>query len=136
MKKIFTLSLIILFLSGYFSGCIKEYPGYDENYWLSKERGVVVFSGYCGYYVVETAGGYSILRATGSYKPYEGDIVYGNFSNYGIRDFYNRPYRRIFRAEVVEYWLSYIEAQQAIYYYCPEGKNQFNKSSSDTAILH
>ena len=131
MKKIFTLSAIAIFIAVFFAGCIKENARFDENYWLSKEKGVVVYSDYCDYYVVETANGYAILRAPGSYKPYEGAIVYGNFSNSGIRDFYNRSSRRIFTSDVAEYWLSYYDAQQAIYYYCPNARNKFNKTPAD-----
>ena len=132
MKKIFTLSTIAFFITGFFAGCIKENARFDENYWLSKEKGVVVYSDYCDYYVVETANGYAILRAFGNYKPFEGAVVYGNFSYYGIRDFYNRSSLSIFTAEVKEYWLSYNEAQQAIYYYCPNARNKFNKTPTDT----
>ena len=132
MKKIFTLITIVIFMSVSFSGCIKDNNGYDENYWLSKESGVVVYSDYCEYFAVKTAYGYTILRAWGSYKPLEGSIVYGNFSNYGIMYLYNRSSRKIFNADVKEYWLSYTSAQQAIYYYCPYGKNQFNKTPADT----
>lgn len=133
MKKIMILSAFTFTMSVFFTGCVKGDLGYDENYWLSKEKGVVVYSDYCNYYVVETAYGYTILSAWDSYKPLEGAIVYGNFSNYGTRDFYNRSSNRIFTAEVKEYWLSYYEAQQAIYYYCPNGKNQFNRAPVDTA---
>ena len=132
MKNIFTFSLVAIFISVFYTGCIKENTGYDENYWLSQEQGKVVYSDYCDYFVVETAYGYNILRALSSYKPPEGTIVYGNFSNYGVRDFYNRLSRRIFTADVKEYSLSYNGAQQAVYYYCPYGRNQFNKASSDT----
>ena len=132
MKKIFTLSAITVFLTVLFSGCVKDNAGFNENYWLSKERGVVVYSDYCEYYVVETAYGYAVLRAPGSYKPYEDEIVYGNFSNNGTRDFYNRSSGRIFSSDVTEYSLSYNEAQQAIYYYCPNARNKFNKMPADT----
>ena len=136
MKKIFTFSAITILMTLLFTGCIKENIGYNENYWLTKEKGEVVYSDNCQYYVIQTAHGYAILKATGSYKPYERAVVYGNFSNYGLRDFYNRSTGRIFTAEVKEYWLSYYEAQQAIYYYCPSGRNQFNKAGSDFRRLN
>ena len=134
MKKIFTLTAIVIFISVFFSGCIKNTNGYDEKFWLSKESGVVVYSDYCEYFAVKTAYGYSILQAWGSYKPLGGSIVYGDFSNYGIRDFYNRSSRKIFTADVKEYGLSYTSAQQAVYYYCPYGKNKFNNSLADTTV--
>jgi hypothetical protein len=131
MKKIFTLSMVGI-VAIILTGCIKENIGFNENYWLSKERGVVVYSDYCRYYVVHTAYGYTILRAPGNYQPYEGATVYGNFSNYGYRDFYNRSSGFVFSAEVVEYWLTYTQAQMAIYYYCPYGKNQIKKPDTDS----
>lgn len=125
MKKIFTLSFSALLLGLFLSGCVKDYNGLDESYYLSQERGEVVYSDpYCSYYVVETAYGYTVLRSYGSYKPYQTDIVYGDFSNYGNRDFYNRSTGRVFSAQVEEYWLSYFEAQDAVYYYCPYAKQQ------------
>ena len=101
------------------SSCVKDRQYIDESYWLTKERGQVVHSDpYCQYYVVQTDYGYTVLRAYGSYKPSEGSIVYGNFSNYGLIDLYNRSNGEIITAEVKEYWLSYFEAQNAIDYYC------------------
>ena len=72
----------------------------------------------CQYFVVETVYGYTVLRSFSGYKPYEGSIVYGNFSNIGTRDYYNRSSGSLFTAEVKEYWLTYFEAQDAIDYYC------------------
>src|SRR5215510_11558309 len=119
MKKIFTFSAITILALVLFTGCVKDRSYIDESYWLSQERGVVVHSDpYCSYYVVETNYGYTIVRASGSYKPYENAVVYGNFSNYGYRDFYNGSSGIVFRGEVIEYWLTYYEAQQAISYYC------------------
>ena len=135
MKKIFTLSISGILIAVFLSGCIKENVGYNENYWLSKERGEVAFSSYCQYYVVYTNNGYAILRATGGYKPYEDAVVYGNFSNYGVRSFYDRYSGTVFSAEVVEYWLTYYEAQEAVYYYCPYGKGQIKKPASDSTEI-
>lgn len=119
MKRIFTLSLITIAIAAFFTGCVKNTEYVDESYWLSKERGDVVHSDpYCQYFVVETNYGYTVLRSFSGYKPYEGDIVYGNFSNIGTRDYYNRSNGSIFTSEVKEYWLSYFEAQEAIDYYC------------------
>ena len=118
MKKIFTLSAVTVGVLIFLSGCVKDRSYIDEAYWLNKERGEVVYSDpYCQYYIVETAYGYNVLHAFG-YKPYEGAIVYGNFSNFGTRDFYNRSSGIVFSADVQEYWLGYYEAQNAVDYYC------------------
>jgi hypothetical protein len=126
MKRIFTLSLVTIIAAIAFTGCVKRYGDINNNghdYWLTKERGEVVYSDpYCSYFVVETAYGYNVLRSLGGYKPYEGSEVYGNFSNYGAREFYNYSSGFTFSAEVEEYWLSYFDAQDAINYYCPYGK--------------
>lgn len=119
MKRIFTFSLIGIFSFLFLSSCVKEQVYIDEGYWLSKERAQVVHvDPYCSYYVIETNYGYTIMRTVNGYKPYEGSIVYGNFSNYGYRDFYNRSSGVIYRGEVIEYWLNYYDAQAAIEYYC------------------
>ncbi len=119
MKKIFTLSIITIGLVIFFTGCVKNREYVDESYWLTKERGEVVLSDpYCQYFVVETNSGYSILRSYNGYKPYEGSIVYGNFSNYGTRDYYDRSSGVVYTFEVIEYWLTYYDAQNAINYYC------------------
>jgi hypothetical protein len=122
MKKIITLSAITLITAFVFTSCVKGpvYVGIDENYWLSKERGEVVYSDpYCSYYVVETYFGYNIIQSYGGYKPFEGAMVYGNFSSRGTRDMYNRSTGYIFTGTVTDYWLSYSEAQDALDYYCP-----------------
>lgn len=137
MKRIFTLSAIAVTFTVFLSGCIKNYNdyGFDEGYWLSKERGEVVYSdAYCNYYVVETFNGYTIVRTYGGYKPYEGSMVYGNFSNMGTRDIYNRSSGIVFTGTITDYWLSYAEAQDALDYYCPlyggKGvKREFKKST-------
>lgn len=119
MKRIFTFSIVAIVLVTALSACVRDSQYIDESYWLTKERGEVVYSDpYCQYYVIETDYGYSVLRSFSNYKPYEGSIVYGNFSNYGSRDFYNRSNGQVFSAEVKEYWLSYSDAQDAINYYC------------------
>ena len=77
MKKIFTLSALVVTLSIFLTSCFREQlPPNNENYWLSKERGEVVYSdSYCSYFVVETYYGYTIVRAYGTYKPGEGSII-------------------------------------------------------------
>ena len=89
--------------------------GYDEDYWLSQERGEVVYSdSYCPYYVVESYNGYAVVRSTSGFTPIEGSTVYGDFSRRGYRDFYNRYDGTIIRGEVTDYWLTYGEAQYLI----------------------
>jgi hypothetical protein len=91
MKKIFTVSSFILLSALFLTGCYRRDAGYNEDYWLSKERGEVVYSdSYCNYYVVQTNNGYTVIRSYGSYKPFEGSIVYGDFSYRGTNDIYNR----------------------------------------------
>ena len=119
MKKIFTLSILTIGLFIFFTGCVKNREYIDESYWLSKERGEVVLSDpYCQYFVIETNYGYSILRSYDGYKPQEGSSVYGDFSVYGTRDYYNRSNGVIYTGEVKEYGLTYYDAQDAINYYC------------------
>jgi hypothetical protein len=122
MKKIFTISSLVVLFSLFLTGCYKNDVGYnnEENFWLSKERGEVVYSdSYCSYFVVQTNSGYTILDAYGGYKPFEGSIVYGDFSFGGTHDIYNRSSGVVFTATVTDYWLTYFEAQDAVDYYCP-----------------
>lgn len=133
MKRIILLSSLALFTTFVISSCVRNNVpvNIDENYWLSQERGEVVYSDpYCSYYVVETYYGYTIIRSWGSYRPFEGSILYGNFGNYGVRDFYNYSNRSIVSGEIVEYDLSYIDAQYAIEYYCPYAKAAKIKESA------
>ena len=120
MKKIFTFSLLAVILSAFLAGCVKQRTDIDESYWLSKERGTVVYSDpYCEYFIVESINGYSVLHAwNGGYKPYEGAVLYGDFSYYGVKEIYNRSQGIIISAEVMEYWLTYYDAQLAAEYYC------------------
>lgn len=119
MKKIFTLSAIAVVITVAFTACVKERISFDESYWLSQENGTVVYSSNsCSYFVVQTNYGYDIIRTQSGYKPYENDIMYGNFGNYGTRDFYDRTDGVVFTAEVIEYDLSYADAQAALNYYC------------------
>jgi hypothetical protein len=134
MKKIFTISSLVLLAAVLFAGCYKRDAGYnDEDYWLSKERGEVVYSdSYCNYYVVQTGHGYTILRSYGGYKPFEGSIVYGDFSYRGTFDVYNYSSDVVFTGTVTDYWLTYFEAQDAIDYYCPLGLKADGKVQSDS----
>lgn len=117
MKKIFTLSSILVLTIGFLAGCSKRGYSYNDDldYWLSKENGVVVYSdNYCPYYVVETYYGYTIIRSSVGYRLYEGDEIFGNLSSPGYKDLYNYTTNSIIRGDVIDYWLSYAEAQYTI----------------------
>ena len=137
MKKIFTLSAFVMFTTLFLTSCVKNtLPDNNESRWLSKEKGEVVYSdAYCNYYIVETYYGYNVVRVYGSYKPYEGSIVYGNFSSTGTRDLYNYSTGFVFTGTITDYWLDYYEAQDAIDFYCPlygkgeTGKREIKKST-------
>ncbi|HMK26640.1 MAG TPA: hypothetical protein VK483_11490 [Chitinophagaceae bacterium] len=126
MKKFITLSVFAFIATIFLASCVKDSHyggGINEGYWLSKERGEVVYSdSYCNYFVVETINGYSVVRSYGGYKPFEQSIVYGDLSYAGTREFYNRSTGVVFTATVTDYWLTYSEAQDALDYYCPLGK--------------
>jgi len=123
MKRIFTLSVVAIAAMLILGACSKDrYYVNDENYWLSQERGEIIYSdAYCNYYVVESNYGYTVIRSYGGYKPFEGDIVYGNFSFTGTRDIYNRSTGDVFTGTITDYRLSYNGALNAIDYYCPLG---------------
>lgn len=126
MKKIFTISSFLLLAVAILAGCSKRDSSYydnDEDYWLSRERGIVVYSDtYCPYYVVETSYGYTIIEAgSGHSLPYEGDVMYGNLSRLGYAEFYNRSAGTIIRGNIVDYWLTYSEAQYMIDDLCYTG---------------
>ena len=117
MKKIFTISAILIVAVAVLAGCSKRVYDYgsDEDYWLTKERGEVVYSdSYCPYYVVETYNGYTIVRSSSGFTPYEGSVVYGDFSRRGYRDMYNRSDGTIIHGEVTDYWLTYGDAQYLV----------------------
>ncbi|MET0464978.1 MAG: hypothetical protein ABW007_17575 [Chitinophagaceae bacterium] len=115
MKKIFTISSMMILSVVLLVSCTKRSYHDDGNeYWLTKEYGVVVYSdNSCPYYVVETYDGYTVVRSNG-YRPYEGDEVYGDLSRLGFRDLYNYTDNSIMRGEITDYWLTYGEAQYLI----------------------
>ena len=124
MKKIFTYSIVAVLAAVVFTSCTKERVYDDHTYWLSQERGDVVYSNNnCGYYVVATNYGYTIIQNLDGLRTYDSDVMYGNFGGYGSRNFYNYTANVITRGTVVEYDLSYNAAQDAIDYYCPYGKS-------------
>jgi hypothetical protein len=131
MKKIFTISSILILSVIVLAGCTKRsYYDDDTNYWLSKEYGVVVYAdSYCPYYVLETRSGYTIVRSNG-YVPYEGDEIYGDLSRLGTRDMYNYTDDSIIRGEITDYWLTYGEAQYLIDNLC----YGYNKTAQKKAI--
>lgn len=116
MKKIFTLSAILIASILILASCSKRgYYGNDQDYWLTKERGEVVYSdSYCPYYVVETPNGYTVIRSSSGFVPYEGSVVYGDLSRHGFMDIYNRSEGTVIRGEVTDYWLTYGDAQYLI----------------------
>ena len=122
MKKLFTLSATILLSVILLSSCRKTdvIVTNNESYWLNQEEGEVVYSDpSCNYWVVETYNGYTVIHTNSVNMPYEGDLIYGNFSNRGTRDMYNFQGRFVFTGTVIEYWLSYNEALDVLDYYCP-----------------
>ena len=132
MKKIFTISSLLILSVVLLAACSKRdyYDDGGNDYWLSQEYGVVVYSdSYCPYYVVETHNGYTVIRSNG-YRPYEGDEVYGDLSRTGYRDFYNYTDNAVFRGEVTDYWLTYGEAQYLVDNLC----YTYNKSPQKKAI--
>lgn len=142
MKKIFTLSALVLATSLFIVGCVKNYGGgtgggFNENYWLQKEQGEVVYSDvYCDYYVIETLNGYTIVQTYGGYKPYEGAIVYGDFSYLGTREIYNRTSGYLFTGRITDTWLDYYEAQDILDYYCPYYKGDVERPFKKTTMVH
>ena len=134
MKKIFTYSIVTAFVAVLFTSCVKDTVVYDNSsYWLSKERGDVAYSSNsCGFYVVETNYGYTIVQNLDGLRTYEGDVLYGNFGGYGTRDFYNYTADVVTRGNVVEYDLSYNAALDAMDYYCPLGRANGLKMKQST----
>jgi len=131
MKKILTYSIVVVLAAVLFTSCTKERVYSDNNYWLSQERGDVVYSSNsCGYYVVATNYGYTVIRNLDGLRTYDGDIMYGNFGGYGSRDFYNYTANVVTRGTVVDYDVSYSAAQADIDYYCPYGKAAIRESSN------
>lgn len=112
MKKIFTYLASAMLIVALFASCSKYDYYNDESYWLSQDRGIVVYSSFsCPYIVVETSYGYTIMHSNSTKTPYEGDVVYGNLSRTGYQTYYNRTTALLFTATTTDYWLSYGEAQ-------------------------
>ena len=117
MKKIFTIASLMILSVVILAGCSKrsyDY-GYDEDYWLRQESGIVVYSdNYCPFYVVETNRGYTIVRSVSGLQPFEGDEIYGDLSRRGYMDLFNWNDNAVIRSEITDYWLTYSEAQYII----------------------
>jgi hypothetical protein len=134
MKKIFTCSILAALMAVVFAGCTKEKVYEDNSSWLSQERGEVLYSNNsCGFYVVKTSFGYTIIQNLDGLRIYGNDVMYGDFGGYGRRSFYNFTADVITGGNVVEYDLGYNEAQDAIDYYCPVGKAQGLKISQNAS---
>lgn len=106
-----------------FTACTKQQvappPAVDESQWLNQDRGVVAFSDFnCDYYVVQTMNGYAVLRSWSGTPPFQGSTLYGDFSGWGVKTFYNRSGGYLIRAEVRRNWLSYFEAIDELNYRC------------------
>ena len=137
MNKLFTYSIAVVLIALLFTSCAKERVGYDDNsYWLSQERGQVIYSStYCGIYLIETNYGYTLVENPTGLRIYEGDVVYGNFAAFGTRDFYNYTADLVTRGNVLEYDLSYYAALDALDYYCPAGRaDGYNLKQSSTSV--
>jgi hypothetical protein len=122
MKKIFTLSSTILLAVILLGSCRKTdvIAANNEDYWLNQEEGEVVYRDpFCNYWVVETYNGYNVIYTRSGSQPYEGDLIYGNFSSRGTREIYNFSGRFVFTGTVTDYWLSYNQALDVLDYYCP-----------------
>ncbi len=135
MKKIFTYLIVAALVAVLFTSCVKDRIYDNRSYWLSQERGDVVYSNNaCGYYAVETLYGYTIIRNLDGLRTYEGDVLYGNFGSGGNRDFYNHTADVVTRGNVMEYDLTYNEALDALDYYCPVSRaNGFRMMQSATS---
>jgi hypothetical protein len=117
MKKIFTLSTLTLAIVIFLTSCVREVPPFNDGYWLSKQRGEVVYSSSsCPYYVIQTNFGYTV--AVSNSKPLVGEVLYGDFNYYGVQDVYNRTVGIVISTDVKEYGLTYNGAQDALDYYC------------------
>lgn len=137
MKKIFTIGSVLVLAITLLAGCSKRGGAYydDDRYWLSRERGVVVYSDdYCPYYVVETGHGYTVIESGSGYAPYEGSVIYGDLSVHGYMDLYNYSDDIIIRGNIVEYWLNYYEAQDMIDQLCYDAYKNSGKGIQKKAI--
>lgn len=122
MKKLFVLPVVLTVLALTLAGCGKEYiqdPGLDESYWLRQERAVVVYNDFsCDFYIVETSRGYTVIQNYSGLVPFNGDVLYGDFSSWGYRSIYNRSSGYLIRGDVRDYWLSWFRARDIVGFQC------------------
>lgn len=70
-------------------------------------KGVVVHcKSVCGYYIVETNMGYTLLEWYGGKDPREGDTLVGDYESYGMKDIYNLTADSETKVWVEEFWMS------------------------------
>jgi hypothetical protein len=72
----------------------------------------------CDYFIVETSMGYSLVEWYGGAIPDKGDILYGEFEQYGFQDVYNSTKDEEMRIWVEEYWLDLEDALEALLEEC------------------
>ena len=134
MKKIFTLAATFLLAVVLLSSCVKEHivvPN-NEAYWLNQDEGEVVYvDPSCNYWVLQTYGGYDVVRSSSGSMPYEGELIYGNLSSRGSRDLYNYSGKYVFGATITDYWLTYSQALDILDYYCPI----YGKTAGQTRVF-
>ncbi|MEO5563977.1 MAG: hypothetical protein ABIR18_11095 [Chitinophagaceae bacterium] len=138
MKKIVTISSVLILTIALLAGCSRRGSNYNdgEDYWLSKESGIVVYSDdYCPYYVIETRSGYTVVESLNGYAPYEDHVIYGDLSRAGTMDLYDRSRGTIIRGDVVDYWLTYSEAQYMIDNLCYTGYKSSGTDSTAKKVI-
>ncbi|RMG27942.1 MAG: hypothetical protein D6732_19635 [Methanobacteriota archaeon] len=81
--------------------------------------GIVVFSlDTCGYYIVQSEMGMSVLEWFGGVTPVKGDTLIGDFNTYGFVDLYDISQSSSTRAWVEEFMLSKSEALERMMEKC------------------
>ena len=111
MKKIIPLLLLSALFLASCSKYVDRPAGLDVNYFMqTHERGQIVYlDAYSGYFIVETNKGYAVARELGG-TPYNYDVLYSSFSNFGVMDAYNRTGNYMTQINVKDNWMSYSEA--------------------------
>lgn len=133
MKRFLLIALPAMLL---LTACSRQIvqPPIDESEWLRRERGIVVASDFnCSVFIVETARGFSVLRMWGGSAPFTGQVLYGNFSQWGVKTYYNRSGGYLMNADVRDYWLSYWQAMDEMQWSCG-GQWLQNKPAGDSTL--
>lgn len=116
MKKIIPLLILsVIFLSSCSKYVDRPSNTVDVNYWMqTHERGQVVYiDNYSGYFIAETSKGYAVAREfTGT--PYNYDVFYASFSNFGNLQAYNYTGNYMTRIDIKDNWMSYSQALDLI----------------------